>query len=96
MKSLRGILSNDSGFEKIKRKSHQTDGNLRRWKSFVEFGEVEITEEDSKSDFRKENIWEFFTQWIVGWAQKLPNITPEWLQNNVHCQKKHNNLHGWI
>jgi hypothetical protein len=62
--------------------------NSEKWKSRKKM---------NRSGFRKENTWEFFhTVDRVDWEQKSPNIIPEWLQNSVHCQKKHNNLHGWI
>jgi tRNA-splicing ligase RtcB len=45
---------------RLKGKAIKQMGSSGGGNHFVEFGEVEITEEDEQIGFRKENTWEFF------------------------------------
>jgi tRNA-splicing ligase RtcB len=61
--------------------------NSEKWKSLKKM---------NRSASKGKYLGFFHTADRVDWEQKLPNIIQEWLQNSVHCQKKHNSLHGWI
>ena len=65
---------------RLKAKAIKQMGTSGGGNHFVEFGEVEITEEDSQIGLPKGNIWGFYL--IVApvvWEQRLLSIIPELL-----------------
>jgi tRNA-splicing ligase RtcB len=63
---------------------------------FVEFGEVEITEEDEQIGFRKENTWDTFTQRIAWIGAEIAQYYSRVAAEQCPLPKEAQQLHGWI
>ena len=83
---------------RLKGKAIKQMGTSGGGNHFVEFGEIEITEEDEQIRLPKGKYLGILSH---SGSRRIrsrnrPVIIPELRQNSVLYQKKLNNLHGWI